>query len=87
MLLHQPYDLLQTSTPRFSRRLVGKILMAFDHACEQRQLEVAEQLLQVLETALLHRMLPPDVTQRRNAETLVAAHERLWELRHPPTPE
>jgi hypothetical protein len=44
---------------------------------------VAEQLLHILEMMLTRRPLTPDGTRRRNMESLVAAHERLWHLRHP----
>jgi hypothetical protein len=44
---------------------------------------VAEQLLHVLEMMLIRRPLTPDGGRRRNMESLVAAHERLWHLRHP----
>ena len=70
-------------TPRYSRRLSDKILIAFHHACDQADFEVAEQLLLVLEKMLTRRPLTPDGTRRRNMESLVAAHERLWYLRHP----
>ena len=69
--------------PRYSRRLSDKILIAFYHACDQADFQVAEQLLQVLEMMLTRRPLTPDGTRRRNMESLVAAHERLWYLRHP----
>jgi hypothetical protein len=69
--------------PRYSRRLSDKILIAFHHACDQGDFEVAEQLLHVLEMMLTRRPLTPDGTRRRNMESLVAAHERLWHLRHP----
>jgi hypothetical protein len=69
--------------PRYSRRLSDKILLAFHHACDQGDLEVAEQLLHVLEMMLIRRPLTPDGGRRRNMESLVAAHERLWHLRHP----
>jgi len=69
--------------PRYSRRLSDKILIAFHHACDQSDFEVAEQLLHVLEMMLTRRPLTPDGTRRRNMESLVAAHERLWHLRHP----
>ena len=72
-------------TPRYSRRLSDKILIAFHHACDQADFEVAEQLLHVLEMMLTRRPLTPDGTRRRNMESLVAAHERLWHLRHPDT--
>ena len=71
------------SAPRYSRRLSDKILIAFHHACDQSDFEVAEELLRVLEMMLTRRPLTPDGTRRRNMENLVAAHERLWHLRHP----
>jgi hypothetical protein len=76
-----------SSAPRYSRRLSDKILIAFHHACDQGDFEVAEQLLHVLEMMLSRRPLTPDGTRRRNMESLVAAHERLWHLRHPHTDE
>jgi hypothetical protein len=76
-----------TTAPRYSRRLSDKILIAFHHACDQGDLEVAEQLLHVLEMMLTRRPLTPDGTRRRNMESLVAAHERLWHLRHPNSEE
>jgi hypothetical protein len=72
-------------TPRYTRRLSDKILIAFHHACDQSDFEVAEQLLHILEMMLTRRPLTPDGTRRRNMESLVAAHERLWHLRHPDT--
>ena len=69
--------------PRQGRRLSDKILVAFHQACDQGDFEVAEQLLRVLEMMLTRRPTSPDVNRRRNIETLVAAHERLWHLRHP----
>jgi hypothetical protein len=74
-------------TPRYTRRLSDKILIAFHHACDQADFEVAEQLLHILEMMLTRRPLTPDGTRRRNMESLVAAHERLWHLRHPHTGE
>ena len=71
------------AAPRYSRRLSDKILIAFHHACDQGDFQVAEQLLHVLEMMLTRRPLTPDGTRRRNMESLVAAHERLWYLRHP----
>lgn len=69
--------------PRQGRRLSDKILVAFHQACDQSDFEVAEQLLRVLEMMLTRRAVSPDANRRRNIETLVAAHERLWHLRHP----
>jgi hypothetical protein len=73
--------------PRYSRRLSDKVLIAFHHACDQADFEVAEQLLHILERMLRRRPLTPDGTRRRNMESLVAAHERLWHLRHPNSDE
>jgi hypothetical protein len=72
-----------SAAPRYTRRLSDKILIAFHHACDQADFEVAEQLLHILEMMLTRRPLTPDGTRRRNMESLVAAHERLWHLRHP----
>lgn len=76
-------ELSPGGAPRYSRRLSDKILIAFHHACDQSDFEVAEQLLHILEMMLTRRPLTPDGTRRRNMESLVAAHERLWHLRHP----
>ena len=72
-----------SSPPRHSRRLSDKILIAFHHACDQAAYEVAEQLRRTLEMMLTRRPVSPDTNRRRNMESLVAAHERLWHLRHP----
>ena len=73
----------QSGAPRYSRRLSDKILLAFHHACDQGDYEIAEQLLRVLESMLTRRTVPPDTNRRKSIESLVAAHERLWYLRHP----
>ncbi len=68
--------------PRHTRRLSDKILIAFHHACDQADYEVADDLLRILETMLTRRPTAPDGNRRRNIESLVAAHERLWMLKH-----
>jgi hypothetical protein len=80
-----PRDGTAAPPQRYSRRLSDKILIAFHHACDQADFEVAESLLQVLEMMVTRRPLTPDGTRRRSMESLVAAHERLWHLRHPNT--
>jgi hypothetical protein len=70
-------------TPRYSRRLSDKILIAFHQACDQADYDIAEQLLHILETMLKRRPTTPDGNRRRTMESLVAAHERLWHLKHP----
>ncbi|WP_408906215.1 hypothetical protein [Roseomonas marmotae] len=69
--------------PRYTRRLSDKILIAFHQACDQGDHEVAEELLNVLERMLTRRPVTADTNRRKNLESLVAAHERLWLLRHP----
>jgi hypothetical protein len=68
--------------PRQSRPLFDKILIAFHHACDQGDIEVAVPLLEVLEFATQRARSIPG-RDRRSKESLVAAHERLWALRHP----
>jgi hypothetical protein len=71
------------ATPRYTRRLSDKILIAFHHACDDKDLVVADELLRVLEMMLVRRPVLPEGNRRRNVESLVAAHERLWHLHHP----
>src|SRR5579885_2384441 len=68
---------------RYTRRLSDKILIAFHQACDQRDLEVAAELLKILETILTRRPAGGEKDRRRSIEGLVAAYERLWYLRHP----
>jgi hypothetical protein len=68
--------------PRHARRLSDKILIAFHLACDQGDLEVAGDLLEVLEFMVKRPRRQPG-RERRSEESLVAAHERLWLLRHP----
>ena len=65
------------------RREPGRRAKACHHACDQADYEVAEDLLRILETMLTRRPTTPDGNRRRNIESLVAAHERLWMLKHP----
>ena len=46
-------------------RLEDKLLIAFHHACDVNDLEVAGQVLQVLETMLARRPVAPDASRRR----------------------
>jgi hypothetical protein len=68
---------------RYSRRLSDKILIAFHHSCDQDDYEIAERLLIILEHMLTRRSPNSDANRRKSIESLVAAHERLWHLRHP----
>jgi hypothetical protein len=79
----KPTDATGPGTPpRHGRRLSDKILVAFHHACDAQDLTVAEQLLKTLEGMLTRRGVPAEQNRRKALESLVAAHERLWHLRH-----
>ncbi|MFN8982958.1 MAG: hypothetical protein ACK5X9_10585 [Alphaproteobacteria bacterium] len=69
--------------PRQTRRLSDKVLIAFHHACDQTDFEVANDLLLILEKMLQRPSSASDTNRRKSIESLVAAHERLWMLRHP----
>ena len=77
-----PREGRNSGLPRNSRRLSDKILIAFHQACDQADFDVAEQLLSILENMLSRRPVVQGGDRRRNIESLVAVHERLWELRH-----
>jgi hypothetical protein len=72
-----------SSHSRHTRRLIDHTLTAFHRACDQSDLEVAQSLLQVVEFMALRPSVSPDGSERRAKHSLVAAHERLWHLRHP----
>ena len=78
-----PTDTTADKTRRQPRRLSDRILTAFHQACDERDLEVAEQLLAVLAMVIVGRRHQPNAPDRRSGESLVAAYERLWDLRHP----
>jgi hypothetical protein len=63
-----------------NRLLSDRILIAFNQAYEQDDLDVAERLVRVFET-LSRRALKPNTNRRREMDNLVAAYQRLWLLR------
>ncbi|MFT8245911.1 hypothetical protein [Roseomonas sp. BN140053] len=73
---------------RPSRRLSDKVLLAFHQACDEGRLDFARKLLILAEELLDKSSTLPGANwraeheRRRATDTLVAAHERLWELRH-----
>jgi hypothetical protein len=75
-------DPASLASRRHSRRLEDKLLVAFHHACDVNDIEVAGHVLRILETMLARRPVQPDTSRRRNMENLVAAHERLWNIRN-----
>ena len=69
--------------PLRDMRLSDKILVAFHQACDEADYQVADQLLRTLEMVLTRQQVDPSANSRRNMDSLVEAHERLWQLRHP----
>jgi hypothetical protein len=69
------------ATPRYTRRLSDKILLLFHQACDQQDIEVAWELLNVLDFMAMRAPHLPIGLDRRDKESLVAAHERLWQIR------
>jgi hypothetical protein len=80
------YPPTQGGRPRRRRRPSDMILIAVHSACDQGDLEAAQRLLGVAE--IMVRRAPPDgrPERRLDLQPLVAAHERLWVLRHPEAP-
>jgi hypothetical protein len=68
---------------RYARRLSDKILIAFHHACDQQEIDIAVALLDTLEFMTKRPPNLPTGSDRRAKDSLIAAHERLWQLRHP----
>jgi hypothetical protein len=79
---HPPLD-SRRKFPWNNRRLSDKLLLAFHQACDQRDATVALQLLAILESMLTRRPRQVEFNRRRSIDTLVAAHERLWHIKHP----
>ena len=77
-----PIPTTATSVRRHTRRLEDKLLVAFHHACDVSDVEIARQVLSIVELMLARRPAQPDPNRRRTLEGFVAAHERLWHLRH-----
>jgi hypothetical protein len=77
-----PRQLRLPRDPQF-RGGPDSVLITFHFACDEGDLEVAEQLVAILEH--MQRRPPPagHSKRRTNLQPLVAARERLWSLRHP----
>ena len=69
--------------PRGQRSLSEKILVAFHHACDSRDVEAAERLLQSANASLTGNTKMSPSRLRWAREGIVAAHERLWLLKQP----
>jgi hypothetical protein len=64
------------------RRLFHHILTVVHFACDQGDLEAAERLLAIAEFMFWRPLQEGRLERRLEARPLVAAHERLWVLRH-----
>jgi hypothetical protein len=64
----------------YDRRLSDKLLVAFDQACDQKFVPVAELLLRALEIALTREGGAKRVDQRQDLGPVIAAYARLKEL-------
>ena len=79
-----PADLSPQPGPtRKQRRLSDLILIAFHSACDQEDFEVAGRLIGIVERMLLGGAPGGRPERRNDFPPRVAAHERLWTLRHP----
>lgn len=70
----------ECDTPRTERRLSDKLLAAFDQACDQKSVVVAELLMQALELTLTQHGGPEKVDKRMDIEIIAAAWARLKAL-------
>jgi hypothetical protein len=68
------------TTPQH-RRLSDKILSAFDQACQQHELDVAELLVKALELTLTRAGGKGNVDKRHELGPVVEAYEKLQRLR------
>jgi hypothetical protein len=64
-----------------ARRLSDKILAAFNQACEQRDLDVADLLVQALDLTLTREAQAGLLDKRRELGPVVEAYARLKSLR------
>jgi len=63
------------------RRLSDKLLAAFDQACEQGQIEVAELVLKAMEIVLTQEAAPAERERRSHLGPVIEAFGRLKSLR------
>jgi hypothetical protein len=63
------------------RRLSDKLLAAFDQACEQGQVEIAELVLKAIELVLTQEAAPVERERRSHLGPVIEAFGRLKALR------
>ena len=64
-----------------NRRLSDRLLSAFELACHQDDLEVAELLHRALEIVMTRKTGPEGTERRSNADSVIDAYGRLKDLR------
>ena len=69
-------------TPSQSRKLPERILVAVHEACDLGDLDVAAKLLSTVETLIQTNGNKLNPELRRTMKSMIAAHYRLWQLRH-----
>ncbi|MBE7211117.1 MAG: hypothetical protein INR65_08865 [Gluconacetobacter diazotrophicus] len=72
----------RSAASRPTRHLPDRILAAAHEACDLGALDVAGSLLRILEAVVTGMRQNSPTAQRRSMEGLVAAHGRVWHLRH-----
>ena len=70
-----------TAPPNPQRRLSDKILIAFDQACRQNDLDSADHLLRALDVALTREAMQGKADRRGELGPLTEAFARLKDLR------
>jgi hypothetical protein len=70
-----------TEALKYGRRLSDKLLVAFHHACDTRDVRTAEELIVILDRLAKGPGFTKDQDRRKAGETLVDANYRLWDLK------
>ncbi|MCH4023161.1 MAG: hypothetical protein LKH33_11120 [Acetobacter sp.] len=71
---------------RRQRRLPEKLLALAHQACDLGEADLAHSLLLLSEQVMKQRGASWEIGRRRIYENLTSAYERVWFLKHPPSP-
>ena len=77
-----PTTKLPASTPTGSRQLPERLIVAAHQSIDLGDTETASRLLGIVEDLVKDQATRPRPSARRIMEGLVAAHQRIWNLRH-----
>ena len=75
-------DLGTQRRERDRQNMLAGLFTAFHLACDHRDFKVAQELIHTVEESLVGHVAISTQAKRRLLATLVAAHERLWQLRN-----